>query len=227
MKKHITGCQCQVFLFLRVGWQALLHGATISRESSSSSSPVGPSLFGSQSKTLQMKIQCAKQIALIWWTFWDAMMTGKMLMDLPSARQHGGANASLLPLGCCCNEPGVLRPQARGDEACANPSPRFSVRPTSICPPTGTFWIVSQSQLAEALAQKSVQISYCKFEMKASLHGTESSSNDLLDEALRSHLRKRKLLLTSEMDRMRLELSAKKIELENIQKTLDKQNEAA
>ena len=93
--------------------------------------------------------------------------------------------------------------------------------------PLGTFWIVSQSQLAEALAQKSVQISYCKFEMKASLHGTESSSNDLLDEALRSHLRKRKLLLTSEMDRMRLELSAKKIELENIQKTLDKQNEAA
>ena len=87
--------------------------------------------------------------------------------------------------------------------------------------PLGTFWIVSQSQLEEALA-----ISYCTFEMKASLHGIEYSSKKLRDDALRLNLRKRMHVLTSEIDHMTSGLSAKNIELDNIQKTLDAQNGA-
>ena len=80
--------------------------------------------------------------------------------------------------------------------------------------------------MAEALAQNSVQVSYCKFEMKATLHGREYSKENLRDEALRLNLGKRKNVLTMEIDHMTSELSSRKIELDNIQKTLDEQDGA-
>lgn len=72
--------------------------------------------------------------------------------------------------------------------------------------PLGTFWIVSQSELAEELVLKSVQISYCTFEMKATFHGEEILSKQMLDEARRLYLRRRKSVLTSEIETMRLEI---------------------
>ncbi len=137
MKKHITGCQCQVFLFLRVGWQALLHGATSPGRVQVPAAQWDLHFLARNRRLCRWKFSVPSRLHLSdgpsetqWWR-------ERCSWTFPQQDSMVGANASLLPLGCCCNEPGVLRPQARGDEACANPSPRFSVRPTSICPPTG------------------------------------------------------------------------------------------
>lgn len=90
--------------------------------------------------------------------------------------------------------------------------------------PLGTFWIVSQSELAEELVLKSVQISYCTFEMKATFHGEEILSKQMLDEARRLYLRRRKSVLTSEIETMQLDLGIKLSKKRNERNCLQQSN---